>query len=38
MNGVGDGCTVGSAAGMCGGSAEGIMSGRPVSWEKMSDS
>jgi hypothetical protein len=38
MNGAGDGCTVGSAAGMGGGSVEGMMSGRPVCWEKMPDS
>jgi hypothetical protein len=37
MSGAGDGCTVGSAAGMGGGSSEGMMSGRPVCWEKMSD-
>jgi hypothetical protein len=38
MNGAGDGCTFGSAEGIGGGSSEGVMSGRPVLWEKMSDS
>jgi hypothetical protein len=37
MNGAEDGFTFGSAAGMRGGSSEGMMSGRPVCWEKMSD-
>jgi hypothetical protein len=38
MSGAGDGCTCGSAEGMGGVSSEGMMSGRPVCWEKMSDS
>jgi hypothetical protein len=38
MNGAGDGCTCGSVEGMGEGSSEGMMSGRPVCWEKISDS
>jgi hypothetical protein len=38
MNGAGDECTVCSAVGMGGGYVEGMMSGRPVCWEKISDS
>jgi hypothetical protein len=38
MIAAGDGCTFGSAERMGGGSLEGMMSGRPVCWEKISDS